>query len=732
MSDTPFEAIPHARPSAGLVLRVGVSDPQYLRLTHIFDNCVYCMWISDASQARYARRPKRLSLADLKMLETTPDSTWGRLALPPGFIQPPEDSSEKSALDSAWRLIEPLITAFEKEENLARNLFTALIHARAEATSTKFLNLARLVKRYYYFGGVRIALMPLPRGTKPGDGGYLAKDALEGPGSAPPKRRGRQPILADELGRNDFVVGEEDIADMVACLKSSLRKGKTFISEVHENYLAGAFRRRHPNIHAEYLQGKRPEPVTARQFRYYMDAHASLSEDLASNLRTYEYSQGFTGAVRAIGPGEVYEIDATGGRLHLVTTDDPPVLVGKPTIYLMIDRWSRFVVSAYLSLRPASYEEVRYALLIAFTSRATRFRPLGIDIDDTRWPIGRMPAVMCSDRGAEFVSDSLEQSVVQDLHIELTVLPPLCPDGKAIVERLNRELKRRMANTRMKGVYADRPLDPETKRAARKAEAAAMHSLTDGYRTLIEIIHDHNTRPHSALKRMRKLTQAGVKPIPKDAYLWGLEHLTGLRTAPLSDTDYQRLLLSTDSASASKGQIRYSNRPYMPVNELAHEMASRWARRAKSIQIRVDKTVPQQIFVPTARREWAIFQMTPGTSHEIAGLTLDEEAAFAAQTARLWARADHASRIQRIAAKSTTKRSERRSSAPPVKLDRGMQQQAREDQTADLKRKLTGKSVAQPAKSTPARAPAMPAWSQLEEEERLRNLALIRQHRSKR
>lgn len=730
MRDMPFDAIPNARPSAGLVLRVGESDPRYLRLTHVFDKCVYAVWVSDASQARYTRRPQKMLLVELNELATEPGSTWGRLGLPPGFIQPLDGSKEKTALDSAWQLIEPLIKAFEKERNLSRNLFTPLIQAHADATSTKFINLIRLVKRYYYFGGARIALMQLPRGTKPGNGGYLQGDTSKTLEQAAPKRRGRQAILADELGRNDFIVGEEDIADMVASLKASLRKGKTFISDVHENYLADAFRRRHPQLHAEYLQGKRLEPVTVRQLRYYLATHASLTEDLASNLRTYEHSQGFTGAVRAIGPAEVYEIDATGGRLHLVTGDDPPVLVGKPTIYLMIDRWSRFVVSAYLSLRPASYEEVRYALLIAFTSRATRFRPLGIDIDDTRWPVARMPAVVCSDRGAEFVSDSFEQSVAQDLRIEHTVLPPLCPDGKAIVERLNRELKRRMANTRMKGVYADRPLDPETKRAARRAEAGALHSLTEGYRALIEIIHDHNTRPHSALKRIRKLTQAGVKPIPRDAYLWGLESITGLRAAPLSDVDYQRLLLSTDAASASKGQIRYGNRPYTPLNELAHDMASRWARRSKSIQIRVDKTDPRQILVPTARREWAVFQITPGTSHEIGGMTLDEEAAFAEQTARLWARADHASRIQRVATKGRAKRAEHRSSAPATKLDKSGQQVAREEQTAELKRTLTGKSSVVPQKNPHTNT--VPVWSQLEEDERLRNLALIRQHRSKR
>lgn len=728
-----FQPIINAIPAPGLVLRLSEVDSKYLRLTHVFDDCVYVMWVGEPKNVRFARRPTRKLMSEFLKLAGAPSSTWGRLSLPSGLSNsPPERSEQADSLRTAWDLIKPLVTAFSSEANLARSRFTSLIRERADATQTSFITLQRMVLRYYYFGGTRLALLSLPPGVKAGHDARNENAAEESSQRRPPKRRGRQPVLADELGANDFIVDEDDIIDMVDCLRSCLRRGPTFKTHAHEAYLAGAFRRRHPEVYAEYIGGKRVEPVTVRQYQYYIDSRAQLSDELAKNLRTQERNPGHLGSVRAAGPGETYEIDSTGGRLYLVSADDPPVLVGKPTIYLIIDRWSRFVVSAYISLQPPSYEEVRYALLIAFTSREARFRALGVAIDDERWPVGRMPAVLCPDRGSDFMSESMEQAVVQDLRIELTPLPPFCPDGKAVVERLIREIKRRMAGSGMKGVYADRPMDPQTKRVTRKAEAVAVHSLAEAYRALIKIIDDHNNRPHSALRRRRVLTQAGIRPVPKDAYLWGLKYISGLRTPPFSDTDYRRLLLSVDSASIANGVLRYKTRPYLPANETAFNIAAKSTARAKQIDIRLDKTDPHEILVPDSGREWAIFRITPGAANELAGLSLDEEEAFASQTARLWARAEHEGRITRVAAMSGKSKQPKKPKGSATKLGQQQQHDARAQETDDVKHKLTGKPLRLRHEQTTEASVRPEDWTMLDEQERIRNLALIRQHRSKR
>lgn len=728
MSALEFKAVKHAARRPGMVLRLGKSNHKYLRLTHVFDHCVYGIWVSEPENARYARRPSRIPMRQLEALATEPDSIWGRLTLPTALTSSAVAGSEREQdLDAAWDQIEPLIKAFEIEANLSRPRFSYLIREHANALQASAVTLRRLTLRYYYFGGIKNALLPLPPGAKPGQG-YSSNTTTDPSDNPRTKRRGRQTLLADEKGKNNFVVSEKDINDMVETVTKLLRKGPTHLTIAHEVYLAGAFRRRHPDLYAKYVANEIVEPVTVRQLRYYFGANAKLSDELAKNLRTRERNQGYTGALFATGPGEVYEIDATGGRILLVSHESPPIVLGKPTIYLMVDRSSRFVPSVYVSLRSSSYEEVRHTLLVAFTSRERRFRALGIDIDDERWPIGRMPAVICPDRGSDFMSESMKRSVVSDLRIEVTPLPPFCPDGKAIVERLIRELKRRMAASGLKGVYAEKIKDPDSKRAARRAEAVAVHSLTEVYRAVIEIIDDHNNRPHSALKRRRDLGQAGVPPVPKDAYLWGLENITGLRSPPLSDEDYRRLLLSTDKGSISNGILRYKNRPYEPVNEAAMDIAAKSTRRAKSVIVRLDKFDPYEVYIPNSRGEWASFLITSGGAAELAGLTLDEEEALAPQSGRLSARSEHESKRARVAARGGKARRSPKG-APAVKVDRQQQTRARQQATADMKRKLTGNVPVKPFTSKPS-SPATD-WEQVEEQERLRNLELIRKHRSK-
>lgn len=724
-----FQPLENPAPIPGLVLRMGDQNSRYLRLTHVFEECVYVMWVNEPEEARYARRPSRMLLKELKKMASSNSSTWGRIALPPALsVSPLPESEGAQELNSAWLLIEPLTKDLDLETNLTRSRFSYLIRVRSEAMKANFLTLLRMIIRYYYFGRTRLALLPLPPGIRPEDGGYPEVVKEKSGEIRSPRRRGRQTILSEDLGNNDFVVLDEDVSDMIDCLKTCLRRGPTYKTAAHEEYLATKFRLRHPEMHTAYLTGKLPEPVTARQYTYYINKHAVLDDDLARNLRSKERKQGYLGSVHANGPGEVYEIDATIGRLYLVSDEDSPTLLGKPTIYLIVDRWSRFIVAIYLSLRSPSYEEVRHALLIAFTSREQRFKNLSVDIDDVRWPIGSMPAVLCPDRGSDFMSESMEQSVVNDLRIELTPLPPLCPDGKAIVERLIRELKRRMAASGMKGVYADRPMDPHSKRAARKAEEAAVHSLSEAYRPLIEFVVDHNNRPHTTLKRRRVLSLNNVPPTPKEAYLWGLKNITGLRRAPLTDSDYQKLLLSTDKASISNGVLRYKQRPYMPENEAAYDLAAKSTTRALSIDIRLDKTEPFEIYVVTTRREWALFRITEGAAKELANITLGEEEVLSTQTSRLWAQAEHKSKVGRVLAKSTKTRPKQTKTV--MKVDRQQLLDGRQKETVEMKRKLIGIDASE---QTNVEAEEKTSnWADIEEQERLKNLELIRKHRSKR
>ena len=722
MSD--FTPIIGVAPSIGLVLRTVTNSETMLRITHCFKGCIFAMWVSTPEKAREAKRPQKFSLAQLEEWASADGATWGRLALPPRLCTPPiAESEEAHSLERRWQLIRPLIEAFDLETNLARDRYELLIRQQAKSTATNFLTLKRLLHRYYYFGRNVHALVELKRG-KASPATSEVKNAAN-----PSRRRGPESILSKELGRNDFVLSTDDIDDMVQTLKHLLRKGRTTQTQAHETYLAEKFSQRHPKIYKEYIEHRRDLPVSYRQFKYHTDNHAQFEEQLVVNMRTHKRQPGSLGSIYANGPGEIAEIDATGGRIHLVTSDSTPVEIGKPTIYILIDRWSRFVLSVYMSLKPASYEELRHCLLVAFTSREKRFNAIGVNIDDQHWPIGRLPSVICHDRGSEFISESMRQSAAKNLRIELTPLPPYCPDGKAIVERMIREIKRRMVSSGLSGTYADRPLDPETKKAAKKAQLAAVHSLAEAYRVLIEIVVEHNNRPHSSLKKKKALTRAGIPPVPKEAYLWGLKNISGLRVMPFTDDEYVKMLLTTDSASIANGVLRYKGYPYLPDDDAAIMLANNSTKRAHAVQIRLDKTIRKEIYVVNKQGEWAKFKITRGTEADADAMTFDEEDAIAPTNSLLWKRSQNTSLINRVVSLKTKVFNKQKDSVP--KADPDQKADARANESAALKMALT-KHLHTSKRANPTQsAHEKPEWQKIEEAERQQKLELARKQRQK-
>lgn len=721
-----FLALPSMESGPGSVLRLGGDAATYLRITHLFSDCVYAMWVGEANQARTARRPRKVSFGELEELASSPGAQWGRLELPPALSDSPAPQSQRDLnLNAAWLAVKPLLDHFKKEQNLARHMFSRLIHHQAARSRVSPHTLRRWVLRYYYFGGSRLALLPLPTGIEPRPEEDDTPPQLEDGVKQVSQRRGPKSKLSRKLGNNTFVVSELDIVDMCTALRRARAHGTKTQTDAHVDYLATEFRKRHPDLYAAYECREHPEPVTLRQFRYYTQEPNNAPLNSASRSAKAGV---YTAALYARGPGEITEIDSTGGRLFLRPERQPDICLGGPTIYIAIDRWSRYILSVYLSLAKPSYEELRYTLLVAFTSRKIRFQALDIDIDDTRWPPGKISASLCADRGPDLLSESAVQSIANDLRIEFNILPPLCPDGKAIVERLIGVLKQHMPAAGIQGAYPDRPKDVASRKTAKAARCAAVHSLAEAYAKLIGLVEDHNNRPHSVLKRYALLAQAGVPPTPKAAYQWGLDNLTGLRSPPFSDDDYYRLLLSTDTATLSKRVLLYHSRAYRPADLLARKLIVTSTGRRKKVEVRVDKTEPSRIFVPTGHHAWATFEMTDGAMQELHGVTLDEEDALAASASQLWATAEHDARRTRVAHRAADSRRRSPRHAPVVD-DPQTQRALRAEETAALKQQLNGANAPHDAPPCSPPVPPVVDWQKIEQAQRTRLVEFIRQKR---
>lgn len=729
--------------SVGLLLCFKDSEAVPLRITHVFEHRIYVTAYTTPEAVRTARKPRPLPRAGIQKDLDSGRCRLAKAALPPELFRthpsPGDDAKSTgteepvSTAHTIFQWIAPLIEHFDVESNLARRRFTALVQARADELQMNFLTLRRLVLRFYYFGRVAAALTPLVSGpaagiqksTNASKAKMCAKYEANSDGTC--HRRGRQPVLSKKLGPNMFVVGDKDVADMVLAAKRAGRRQKGTLLDAHDDYLKTEFARRHPALFKAWIEERCPEPVTYDQFRKYTKAHKDYEQEVLDNLPALAGNDPGRSSHSA-GPGEMSEIDATGGRIHLVAEDEAGELVhvGTPWIYLLIDRWSRFIISVYVTLGFPSWEEIRYALLIAFTPREARFRSIGAEVSEARWPQGRMCSAIAQDRGSELKCISNLEATAGQFRIELVTLPPLTPDGKAIIERTIRDLKKSMASSGLSGVYVVRPIDPKSKKASRKAATAAATSLREVYRAVLEVVDRKNNSPHRSLKKNLVLTQAGVRPIPREAYLWGCRNLTGAKVTSLTEEDMQRMLMSVGKGSIANSRVAFRSRAYEPADAEARAIANASTKRPKAVELRFDKTFREEIYVVSQSGRWSLWRMTAADRLQIQGVTMDEEEMLIDVGALLWATAANRSKIERVSSghgrPAARREPARHGSRAETVARRGSETRALKESLTE--RVSTAKSPVRPSKTVP------PAWRQLEATERLASINRTRQRKS--
>lgn len=603
----PFKA--GVAPSVGSVLLLMGNDRSLLRITYLFERNAYVMSVTSPEGAREARKPYRLTIAQLNSWLEDGTAVVGRLPLSSEFLDAATtaDEAQDALQKSLLAHIAPLVAHFEDEKNLASREFKARILARAQELQISKTTLRRLLLRYYYFGQLPAALSKLRPGRAPHRGSLPAAQP-----DSPRRRPGPKIVLEKELGPNNFVVSEEDIDDMVASVTASAKEGRSTLTEAWTDYLKaaeGKFATRHPELHKQFIDKKCPPPVTSVQFRTYVQAEGQYTEEIMAHMPALNPQRASGRGLIASGPGEIAEIDATGSRVFIVNSETGAE-IGKPWIYILIDRWSRFILGVYVTANSPSWEELKQVLLISFTARSKRFKPLSIHVDEVRWSVGRVPTMIVQDRGSDFMSNNMATATVDNLRIQLKTAPRRCPDAKGIGERVIRELKHLMVAEGLKGSFTKRPMDYDTKLKAKKAKAATAHFPVDIYRALVRVVDKHNNKPHRTLEKYNALRAAGVPPTPREAYVWGLANLTGIRSPPLTDDDYFRLLLTTGHGSLGNGKLNFESRSYFPANEPAQRLARSYGNKRKPIDVRFDRRERNEVHVPMSDGPWARWLMS--------------------------------------------------------------------------------------------------------------------------
>jgi putative transposase len=474
--------------------------------------------------------------------------------------------------DDAWESIASLVEAPNNAilNPKGRGVLVAAAADRAGCTKS---TIYKRLRRYWQGGQTRNALLP-------------RFDCCGGKGKERIKKE--EPQAACKRGRpNALTRAGEELAgiNVVLDVRKRLQRGWRLFYENRQGMsLAQAHQRtleKFFNIGFRWENGVRipvlppaSELPTLGQFRYWYEK----DRDPQRALTAREGPRRFEGSYRpvlgdshqmAFGPGSLYQIDATPTDIHLVSSLDRSRIIGRPTLYLVVDVFSSLISGMSVSLEAASWLAAMLALENTTTDKVDFCQQYGILIATDEWPSHHLPEALLADRGE--LEGYNADNLVNALGIRVHNTPPYRGDLKGIVERhfhtandeLISDLPGRIRQLRDRG-------DPDYRLEA----CLTLHEFT---KLLIYHVLDYNAYHRLAGYPLDAgMIADGVQPYPLDLWHWGVQNRVGhLRSI---SPDIVRLnLLPQDSASVTRRGILFRGL-YFTCNLASKEQ---WFVRAK-------------------------------------------------------------------------------------------------------------------------------------------------------
>ncbi|MFC1236683.1 transposase [Vibrio sp. F74] len=449
----------------------------------------------------------------------------------------------KKIRDSRYLKIKELI----KNDSLIFDLSTKRkipeISTQAREYGTDNKTIYRLLNLYWKYGQTKNAL--LPAYSLSGGKGKIRQVVNNSLGTRTVSRTGLfQSPLSYIVKTPDRIVFEKVLK------KYHLKSNGLNLKETYKNLLRLHYK--FEILDAHYLDTI-PGVPSYRQFVNW--SKKIFDQDIVIRSRTSEteYLRNKRAVEASITdktpvPGSCFEIDATVADVHIVSELRRNHVIGRPTIYSIIDRASRMIVGFHVSLYNASWKAARQALVNAFSPKTDYCQQFGVGINKEGWPCSHLPQRLICDNG-EMVGLKPQELVVP--LTELQIAPPYRPDCKSLVERrfgyLNDKSIHRLLGSSRGGKIVRGSPDPRK---------SAVYTLREVTSLLLKDVLEHNSEIFDDLAlTSRLLIENDLAPTPIN--YWNIHlsnHKHALKTAGIDEIN-ARLLPSEDVSMTRSGVL---------------------------------------------------------------------------------------------------------------------------------------------------------------------------------
>ena len=353
---------------------------------------------------------------------------------------------------------------------------------------------------------------------------------------------------------------------------------------VYKNYLIPVYQNKH-EAQCDKNSNEHPAIPSFDQFNKYIKA-SGASKRITDSRQT-KAQKGTSGRAKnsedtllePFGPGDIYLIDSTKASIYLINNESLRRIIGKPTVYLVVDAFSSMIIGYHSTLASPCYEEGCLALINVFENKEEICKRYDIKYVREEWATGiPLPGTLIADR-QEFMSKN-SNLLLEKLNVSVVHPTKYRGDWKAHVESA-------LGMTEKVTWTFPGADDPDTAADEKDPKLDACLTKWKFDRMMWNAIIDANARLMKNKPIPKGAAEAETLKTPVELMQWGLDQICGMGcVATLADVRRKLLPLANTAHTYAEG-IRVSARNAIGLYYFCPEIPKKYFEPGATIPLTV-------------------------------------------------------------------------------------------------------------------------------------------------